>query len=123
MGCGPSQSSEAPAKKGKVKTRDVKIDIDDDDDGELNIPVSVSFDFHRVKYVDCENFIEYALNNKPKTICDQKLSQLIFISGKGHHSKEGKAVLKPMILEKCKDMKYKPQIDPKNEGQILVPVK
>lgn len=89
---------------------------------QLNVPVSVSFDFHGVKYVDCENFVVYALSHHPKTIGNQKLTQYIFISGKGIHSKDGKAVLKPMIIDKCKEMNYNPVIDPMNEGEILVPL-
>lgn len=87
---------------------------------EINVPVSVSFDFHGVKYTDCENFVTYALNKRPRMIGNQPLSQFIFISGKGKHSKDGKPVLKPMILEKCKEMNYQARVDPMNEGQIIV---
>lgn len=87
---------------------------------DIEVPVSVSFDFHGVKYVDCENFVEYALNNRPKNIGNQRLTQFIFISGKGMHSKDGKAVLKPMIMEKCKELNYQAKVNPMNEGQIIV---
>lgn len=88
----------------------------------IEVPVSVSFDFHGVKYTDCENFVTYALQNRPKMIGNQRLTQFIFISGKGKHSKDGKPVLKPMILDKCKELSYQANVDPMNEGQIIVPL-
>ncbi|KAK8858147.1 hypothetical protein M9Y10_013248 [Tritrichomonas musculus] len=111
MGCFFSKDDSDKPKKNKNNNKSGIV-----------VPVSVSFDFHGVKYNDCESFVSYALKNHPKAIGNQKLSQFIFISGKGKHSKDGKPVLKPMILDKCKEMNYAARVDPMNEGQIIVPL-
>lgn len=120
MGC--SFSKQDIVSEEKKNTKETKSSSG------LKVPVSVSYDFHKVRFADCENFVVYALNNYPKTINGQKLENIIFISGKGMHSEGGskdkpKPVLKPMILDKCKELGYKPFVDPNNEGQIIVPLK
>ena len=116
MGCLASQSNDVHETKGGKSTSGISV------------PCFVSYDFHKVKYVDCENFVTYALNNYPKAINGQKLEKIIFISGKGMHSEGGskdkpKPVLKPMILDKCQELGFEAVVDPNNEGQILVTLK
>lgn len=86
----------------------------------FQVPCQVSFDFHGLKEKECKEFVDYSLKYHPKRITGQVVQQYVFIPGKGHHSVDNVAILKPMVLERCKELGYKAEVNQFNEGQILV---
>ena len=79
---------------------------------------SLVIDLHWLTQKQCDRYVRCVMSNKPKKVNGQTLSMVVFIPGKGTHTKDGKPKLKPFTMELLKELGYEASVDPHNEGRV-----